>query len=144
LVPGPGDTPTGRRLRLLRILGRVGDDDGRRAGLPGPRISRRRLSVERQVQDLAEGLAHVLRGREALPLARTQEQRFAIRSERDDSSELPASASRRIVPKHPQPIEPRGALRVHKRRSSQSELAAAVLRGLRIGEIDLLVGGKGR
>ena len=57
---------------------------------PGPRIARRRLAVERQVQDFPDRLAGVLGGREPLPLARTQEQRLPVRSESDDRAELSA------------------------------------------------------
>src|SRR5437764_513695 len=86
----PGEPAASHVLRRFGVLGRIGDLHGRRTNAPGPRIARRRLAVERQVQDLAEWRARILRRREALPLARRQEQRLPVAREQDDGAELTA------------------------------------------------------
>jgi hypothetical protein len=58
------------------------------------------------VEDLAERLAQILRGREALALARAQEQRLAVGRERDARAELAPIAAQRIAPDDLGIVEP--------------------------------------
>ena len=101
--PGQRNSASLGVLCRLGILGRVGDRHRRALRFVPPSDCRRRLSVERQVQDLAERLAWILRRREALALAAAQEQRLAVRREGDDRSELPALPAGRIAPEHAKP-----------------------------------------
>ena len=107
------------------------------------RIARRGLAVERQVQDLAERLARVLRRREALPLAASSGTATCRRARR-----------RCVAPNWP-PSPPAGSRQMTCSPSSrgsaavadqlgprQREAAAAVRRRLGIGQIDELVGGE--
>ena len=84
------------------VLAGVRDRHRRSTRLARHRVAGRGLSVERQVQDLAEGLVRVLRRRETLPFATTEEQRIAVRSEGNNGAELASGSSGRIVP---QPLQ---------------------------------------
>ena len=96
--PGQVNDRPGADFAASVSSGGIGDGDRRRADPAGPRIAGRRRAVERQVEDLADRLAGALGGREALPLARAQEQRLPVRSEGDDRAELPALAAGGVVP----------------------------------------------
>ena len=121
---GPGEGSPRRDLRRAGVFGRAGNGRGRRADLARPRIARRRLAVEGQVEDLAERLARVLRRGEALALARAQEQRLAVRREGDRRAILAALAALRVVPQHAHPGQPRPVRR--ERAACQRQPATAI------------------
>ena len=136
---GPGQVTCAARriLGRLGVLGRVGDGDGRRAGLARPWIARRGLAVERQVEDLAERLARVLRGVKRCRSPELRNSDLPSGAKAIDRPELAALAARRIAPEHaaarPAAQPPADATSL---RARQREPAAAVRRRLRIGEID--------
>src|SRR6185312_6483929 len=106
--PGPVHLPAGGILRGVGMCGGVGRFDRRGGGVSCARIAGRRLTVEGQVKDLSERLARVLRRREALPLARGQEQRLSIWREQDDPAELAALAAGRVALDDLEVLERRG------------------------------------
>jgi len=142
--PGPGKLATGSRLGGFRVARRIGDRHHGRPQLACPGISGRRLSVERQVEDLAERLARVLRRREALPFARAQEQRLAVRRKCDDRAELPALTAGRIVPQQLRALEPRAFGVSDELRPRQRKPAPAIRRWLGIGQIHQVIAGECR
>src|SRR6476660_559804 len=94
----PAELASMRTLGCFGVAGRISDAHSCSAIPAGHRVVRRRLPIERQVQDLADGLARTLRGREPLALAGAQEQRLAVRREGDDRAELSALPAGRVVP----------------------------------------------
>src|SRR5690606_20896172 len=124
-----------RFLRDDMVARRIDHGDGRGDGPARHRIVGRRLAVEGEMEDLAGRLVRILRGKEALALARAQEQRPAVGREGDDRAEMAARAPGQLPPEHAEILDPRGPVRLDQPAATEGEAAAALAR-LGIAEID--------
>ncbi len=122
---------------------RIDQRNRRRAHPARERVSRRRLAIQGQAQNLSGGLIQVLRGREALAIADRQKQILIIGRERDLRAFLSASASRELAPQDFEVIQSRTRGGEHELASRERQ-ATAVVAGLCVREIDALVSGVAR
>ena len=120
--------------------GRIDQRNGGRAGLAEVGIAGGGFAVQRQAQDLADGLVRILRGGEALAVANREEQILAVGREGDRAAFLAAPALGHLAPQHLEVLQSgRGGSDVQP--GAGQRQAAAIVTRLGIGEIDTLVGG---
>jgi len=96
-----------RRFSCLGIGRRIDQRNAASTDLSCPWIAWRRLSVQRQPQDLAYRLIGILRGREALAIAHGEEERFAVRRKKRSGRRPAALARGHLAPQHLEVIQPR-------------------------------------
>src|SRR5688572_5515260 len=110
-----------RRLGQFRVPRRINQRHARGAGFSSHWITRSRLTVEREPQDLAERLIRILSGRHALSITGRKEQVLAVGRKRDRGAELAASPLRHLTPQHLQVFETRRALSCRETRPRERE-----------------------
>ena len=128
----------------LRVFRRIGDRHRRGAPPLDPGVVRCRFSIESEVKDFADRLTGVLRRGEPLPLAGAQKQRFSVGCKGNDRAELSTLAACRVMPQPGQSLKTVAGWISNQFRPRQRKAAAAIWRGLGVGQIDQIILGKGR